>query len=103
LCQQASKMIQLEPKIIEHIREIIRKIPTIEKVVIFGSRAKGSARPGSDIDLALMGDHITMNELIKMGRMLDDLDLPNTFDLVIYKFIKNPDLKEQIDKVGIEI
>ncbi|MBS0626813.1 MAG: nucleotidyltransferase domain-containing protein, partial [Verrucomicrobia bacterium] len=38
---------------IQKITDVFTKFPSIEKVVLYGSRAKGNYKNGSDIDLCL--------------------------------------------------
>ena len=73
--------------------------PAIEKVTVFGSRAKGDYKRGSDIDLALVGP-VTHDELLHLASELDDLLLPWEIDLVQFDSITNPDLREHIAHVG---
>jgi predicted nucleotidyltransferase len=61
---------------------MFRTVPTLEKVVMFGSRAMGSHRPGSDVDLMLYG--ATLNDIIYLYGVLDESDLPYHFDLAMY-------------------
>ena len=44
----------IKPKVIEEIRTFARKY-NIDKVILFGSRARGDYRRTSDIDLAVVG------------------------------------------------
>lgn len=67
---------------------------------IYGSRAKGNYKNGSDIDLTLKGNHLNLSLLNQIANELDDLMLPYTFDLSIYSHISNEALIEHIDRVG---
>jgi predicted nucleotidyltransferase len=71
-------------------------------VILFGSRAKGTAKESSDIDLAVDGidDELQIENL---AMALDDLPLPYKFDVKALSGIKNPKLKEHIERVGITI
>jgi len=82
------------------IVETISKYANIQKAVIYGSRAKGNYKPGSDIDIALYADDLNLNQVNEISVALDDLMLPYIFDLSIYNKIKNKDLLEHIDRVG---
>lgn len=77
--------------------------PAIRRVLIYGSRAKGSYRPGSDIDLTIDGAGVTENERLEMESRLDDLLLPNTIDLSLLTTIKTSSLLDHIQRVGIVI
>jgi len=73
----------------------------IDKAVIYGSRAKGNFRPGSDIDLCLYTVRGRQTELNKLAADLDDLLLPFEFDLSIHHLIDNPEFLDHIHRVGI--
>ncbi len=91
----------LKQETIVKIRTVIMKNEKVEKIVIYGSRAKGDYRNGSDIDLTLIGD-LTSGDLSKMEWELDDLLLPYKIDLSAFKYISNADLREHIERVGTE-
>ena len=76
----------------------------IERVVIFGSRAKGTHKEGSDIDLALFGKDITLDILGTVQNYLNEETLlPYQFDILHYEKITNPLVKEHIDLWGKEV
>ncbi len=85
---------------IEKIKAIFAQFSQIEQVILYGSRAKGNFKIGSDIDLALVGKNINLQLLNKIDLSLDDLLLPYTFDILIYRQIKNTELLEHINRVG---
>lgn len=62
----------LPPGTIEAIRKILATEGALRKAVIFGSRAKGNYRPGSDIDLALFGDGLDLDALGRITALLDE-------------------------------
>jgi uncharacterized protein len=78
---------------------MLATVPAIEQVVLFGSRALGTQREGSDIDLCLKGA-IDASEIPTVQLAYDELYLPWKLDLVIYDQIKEPALMEHIDRVG---
>lgn len=90
----------LEPSVIEQIKQVFSYFEKIEKVVIYGSRAKGNYRYNSDIDLSLFGE-ITYDDLLKIEMQLDDLLLPYKIDLSIFNKIENEELKKHIQRVGM--
>ena len=90
----------LEESTIARIVAVFRAHPLVEEVIIYGSRAMECHKPGSDIDLTLKGEKITLQELNKMAVALDDLLLPYTFDLSAYRQIDNQELLEHIKRVG---
>jgi type I restriction enzyme S subunit len=70
---------------------------------LFGSRAKGNYKPGSDIDIALWGDELNAKDILSLHVSWNELELPYKLDLLNYTAIKEPALKEHIDRVGIEL
>lgn len=89
----------LKETTISKINQIFSLYPTIDKVILYGSRAKGSYRNGSDIDLTILG-HLTYNQLNQIETQLDDLLLPYTIDLSLFNHIDNVDLIDHINRVG---
>lgn len=86
------------------IKEALSHYPEIEQAIIFGSRAKGNYKAGSDIDIALKGKKITDNTVFKLSDELEEqLPLPYFFDLIIYSSITNLELSQHIDRVGKKI
>lgn len=86
---------------VDKIRSVFSAHPQIEKAILYGSRAKGNYRSGSDIDLTLLGADLDLNLLLQIMGELDDLLLPWTVDLSIHGQIDNPSLLEHIDRVGV--
>ena len=80
---------------------MIAVFPNIDEVILYGSRAKGTFKNGSDIDLSLKGEQLNLDTLNSLSLKLDDLLLPYTIDISIYKMIDNADLIEHINRVGI--
>lgn len=72
----------------------------IEKAILYGSRAKGNYRNGSDIDLTLIGQNLSLKIMNEIALELDDLLLPYLIDLSAYHQIQNPDLIDHIDRNG---
>lgn len=85
---------------IEIIQAILRESPALEQAIIYGSRAKGNYRNGSDIDLTLKGDGLTDKDLSRISWALDDSWLPYKFDLSLYHQLQHDDIKEHIARVG---
>ncbi|MBI4742955.1 MAG: nucleotidyltransferase domain-containing protein [Betaproteobacteria bacterium] len=82
------------------IRQILDQHPEVEKAVIYGSRAKGNYKNGSDIDLTLLGDALDYKVLSAVAWALDDSPIPYTVDLSLFEKIENPALCEHIERVG---
>jgi predicted nucleotidyltransferase len=90
----------LKEDVISLINEVFAKYPQIERAVIYGSRAKGNFKNGSDIDLTLEGYELNLSVINSLLNEVDDLLLPYTFDVSIFKQISNADLIEHIERVG---
>ena len=91
----------LSGKVITAIQVVFSKYPQIEKAILYGSRAKGNYRNGSDIDLVLVGPELNLSQLFKIELELDDLLLPYKIDLALLHQIGNSDLVEQINRSGV--
>lgn len=91
----------LKEKYIIQIQETLEKYQDVEQAILFGSRAKGNFKPYSDIDLVLVGNNLNLSITNKIELDLDDLFLPNAFDISIYHQITDPDVIEHIKRVGI--
>jgi len=85
------------------LHNIFSKYSDIEKVILYGSRAKGNYKQFSDVDITLLGYTITRTHLNKLSDEIDDLLLPYQFDINIFHTLKNPDLIDHIQRVGITI
>jgi predicted nucleotidyltransferase len=92
-------MFGLPDKTINMINEIFTRYRGIEKVVIYGSRARGDYRNGSDIDLTIYGD-ISHDDKVHISELIYDLPIPYTCDLSIFSHIKNGNLTEHIERIG---
>ena len=92
----------LQENVVENIKHVFVRYPQIEKVILYGSRAKGNFDPGSDIDLTIIGNDIELSMLNRIENDLDDLLLPYKFDLSVLRNITNENLLDHIQRVGIE-
>ncbi|MFM8443408.1 MAG: nucleotidyltransferase family protein [Methylococcus sp.] len=93
----------LSPATLEKIRRTLARHPTVHHAVIYGSRAKGDYKPGSDIDLTLHatpGAQLDYRELSHIFDEIDELLLPYTVDLSVFDQLDNPSLREHIERVG---
>lgn len=90
----------LEISEIEALREIFMRHEPIEKAVLFGSRAKGNHRDGSDVDIALVGASMQFSDIVTLSVVIDELYLPFRVDLVLFNRIKEKALVSHIKRVG---
>lgn len=88
---------------IENMIRIFEKYPGIENVILYGSRAKGNYKPGSDIDLTLIGKDLTLADLNRISFQLEELNLPQVFDISLFHQIDNRDLIKHINRIGITL
>ena len=91
----------LKPEAIAQINQIFAEYPEISKAILYGSRAKGNYKNGSDIDLTLSSDRLNHRQLLQIQNQIDDLLLPYSIDLSIFSSIDNLHLIEHVDRVGI--
>jgi predicted nucleotidyltransferase len=85
---------------VQSICKALGLFPKVSEAILYGSRAKGNYRPGSDIDLTLKGNELSHQDLLNIELALDDLLLPYKIDLSLHRQIDNPQLIEHIDRVG---
>jgi predicted nucleotidyltransferase len=90
----------LKQKHIDSINSVFIQYPQIDSVILYGSRAKGNYKTGSDIDLTIIETNLTYTDLLRIMTKLDDLMLPYKIDLSQKKQIGNPDLVDHINRVG---
>jgi len=92
----------LKEATIQKICDVLARYPQVEKAVLYGSRAKGDYKNGSDIDLTLQGgEDLTLTIMYGIMAEFDNLLLPYTIDLSIYRDIKDEDVIDHIKRVGV--
>lgn len=87
---------------VEALRKLFSEFSSIQKVIIYGSRAKGNYRPFSDIDLTIVGDDVSKDDYYALDAKIDDLLLPYEIDLSVFKDLKNETLIDHIQRRGLE-
>ena len=91
----------LRPDDVEYIISSLSKFSEIEKASVFGSRAKGNNKPGSDVDIAIYGDKVTFDTVSRLHAILEEESpMPYYFDIVDFFHITHESLKDHIDRVG---
>lgn len=89
----------LPPEELEIITSVLAHFESLYEAAIFGSRAKGNSRPGSDVDLSIKG--CTYSEIVTISMKLnEETILPYFFDVVAFETIKNDQLIDHINRVG---
>lgn len=95
--------IGLTERDIDTIAGIFKQYPEIMLVHVFGSRAKGNYRLGSDIDLAIMNDVADEQTLRCVAADFEESSLPYKVDIISYQTLKNAELRQHIERVGVMI
>lgn len=92
---------ELKEKDLENIISILQTEKKIESAYIFGSRAKGNFKNGSDVDIALKGKLLDRSIINHISYILNEETLmPYKFDIVNYDKIKSDELLSHIDRIG---
>lgn len=95
------KRFGLKPSEIMAIQNAAARFPNVESILIFGSRAKGTEKAASDIDLAVKGKGVSPEEILKLKDILEEETLiPYFFDIIHYNTLQSPALKSHIHRVG---
>ena len=99
---RVTKVFGLKQSDIEAIVKVLQGFPAIETALIFGSRAMGNYKRGSDIDIAIKGEDVTFNISSKISYLLnEETPMPYFFDVVHYEQIVNDNLIDHINRVGM--
>ncbi len=85
------------------IHGVLSRHAEVEQAILYGSRAKGNFKPGSDIDLTLTGSGLDERIRGRIDEELDDLLLPYEFDLSIFSGLTHADLIDHIRWVGVVV
>ncbi|MDP3589001.1 MAG: nucleotidyltransferase domain-containing protein [Methylobacter sp.] len=91
----------LKEQIIAQINSVFARYPEVEQVILYGSRAKGTYKNSSDIDLTLKGHDLNLKVINSISNELDELLVPYSFDILIFSQISNADLVDHIDRLGV--
>lgn len=89
---------------IAYIIEVIQDFTEVEKAMIFGSRAMGNYKKGSDVDIALIGDKVNFSIVAAIkDKLQEESPMPYLFDIVDFTHSDSDVLKQHIKQYGIEI
>ncbi|MEX1270457.1 MAG: nucleotidyltransferase domain-containing protein [Balneolaceae bacterium] len=83
------------------IQTIFESYPEVKTVYVFGSRAKGNYRTGSDVDLAIMNEGISIKRLSRLRSDFEESSLPYKIDLVDFTHIEKQEFIDHINRVGV--
>lgn len=86
------------------ILEALSNFPEIEEAILFGSRAKGNYKPGSDVDIAIKGEQIEHSCVAGLSYVLnEESNLPYFFDIVHFEQLSERELLDHIERVGVRL
>ena len=85
------------------LRELFTSNERIMEVVLYGSRAKGTFKPFSDVDITLVGTRLSRQDLNRLALAIDDLLLPYQFDISLFHSLRNAALTDHILRRGQSI
>jgi predicted nucleotidyltransferase len=91
----------LTTAVTDAINGVLSNHPQVTAAILYGSRAKGTFKHGSDIDLCLTGPELTLAALLVIETELDDLLLPYKIDLSLLCQIDNAALRQHITRDGV--
>lgn len=100
MTEAATAHFGLTQSVIAKLGSVFAHYPEVAEVRLYGSRAKGNFHQGSDIDLTIMDDGVSDKQLLHMESDIDDLLLPYSVDLSLFRHIDNRDLIDHIERVG---
>ena len=89
----------LSSRDMELIRGVLLRHSEIAAAMLYGSRAKGTHRPESDIDLVVQGDFDGLRAE-SIAAEMDELPLPYRFDVQAYSAIQSSALRDDIRRTG---
>ena len=93
-------MFGLPETTIQSVINIFKTYAKVEKVILFGSRALGNYKPGSDIDLAIIGNNITFDDILNLHIQIETLELPYQVDLVNFQTVEDENVLNHIKRAG---
>ena len=86
---------------IETLLRIFSKFKEVKSVYLYGSRAKGTHKFGSDIDFAIMNEGVSDRTISNIREEMEESDLPYFVDITNFATLNHKELAEQIQRVGI--
>lgn len=93
--------VNLPERLISDLDNVFTSFGKLEKVIMFGSRARKDNKENSDIDLAIYG--IDKEEVWKLSEKIEDINTLYSFDIVVISKDTSVELIKQIKKDGVSI
>lgn len=98
-----SETLGLKESELEEIINILASFENVEWGVVYGSRAKGTHKPFSDIDLTVYGSGLTYMDILRISDNFEESSLPYMVDISDFSKLSNPDLIDHIRRRGMTI
>lgn len=93
----------IDEKLKIQLQKVFEQYNEVEKVLLFGSRARKDNKLNSDIDLCLIGKNITHLIHAKISMDIDELNTPLSFDILNFNELTKKELINNILNEGIAI
>ena len=90
----------MEDDELQLMNDTFAKTANLQQVILYGSRAKGNNRPFSDVDITLIGDSLTDDDLADVAFRLSESSLPYFCDVSLFSRLDNPALIDHIKRCG---
>ncbi|MCR4431693.1 MAG: nucleotidyltransferase domain-containing protein [Tepidanaerobacteraceae bacterium] len=100
-CQEDIMKAPVESDILNKLVKIFKKYTSIEKVLLFGSRARGDFSKVSDIDIAVFSEDISDRDFNLLIDEINQIDIALSFDVVHYDKLAKASLRNEILKDGV--
>lgn len=98
-----SEISGLPENVLTQIKDIVFSSASVDDAVMFGSRALGTWKKFSDIDISLKGKNVSHDDLVGIMLKLEELNIPYMVDLNRFVSLTNPALIDHINRVGISL
>ncbi len=99
---KTAQILGLKDGDLQNIISVLQQEEEVKEAIIFGSRAKGNYKKGSDVDIALKGIGIGYRITSNISNILnEETQMHYKFDVLNYHTITNKDLAEHINRTGI--
>jgi proline iminopeptidase len=100
---QATKWHGIDCKWWQQITAICNEFPSIERIALYGSRAKNTFHSGSDIDLAIFARDLSQSDFFTLSDRLRQLPIAFGLDIVHWDSLQNNALKDKISLEAVTI